>query len=97
MPSSKPNTGPIKLQRIKPGEWSVIIDQDPASRPIMAKKHHDLVGSLRTLRFAVEALRRGYRFDDESGEAKITAMEKAVLFLERESSLLEKLFLTESD
>jgi hypothetical protein len=91
------NKDPLKFQRVKPGEWLISVSQEPDVRKIMAKRHHDLIGSLRTLKFAVEALRRGYRFDDESGEAKLVAMERAVLHLEREGAVLEKLFLTESD
>ncbi len=50
----------------------------------MAKRRHDVQGALRTLTMATEALADGYKFDDESGPAKIAAMAKAVQVLERE-------------
>jgi hypothetical protein len=68
------------------------VKQDKDSKRALAKRSHDVTSALRTLRFALEALQDGYRFDDEMGPAKIQSMEKAINALERESELLCELF-----
>ncbi len=62
-------------------------ERPPDSRDNL-RRRHDVTAALRTLRFAVEALQQGYRFDDEAGPAKLVALEKAVAALEREAPTL---------
>ena len=69
-----------------------VVKQDKDSKRALAKRSHDVTSALRTLRFALEALQAGYRFDDEMGPAKIQSMEKAITALERESQWLYEIF-----
>ena len=61
-----------------------------ASRQCLAKRHHDVRGAVRTLRFASQALARGYRFADDRAEAKLMAIQKAVATLEQEIPLISR-------
>lgn len=51
---------------------SSILDQ------LDSRQRHDLKGAVRTVRFAVEALRRGERFDGDDGPEQLEALEKAL-------------------
>ena len=51
----------------------------------LAKRRHDVKGAVRTLNFAIDAIRNGYRFDDERSEAKIDAITKAIKVLQRQT------------
>jgi len=51
---------------------SSILDSLPS------RTRHDLRGALRVLRFALEALREGERFDGPDGPEQLAALEKAV-------------------
>lgn len=75
--------------KAKTGTLSLRADEE--GMRALGKRAHDVTAGLRTLSFAVESLRDGYRFDDNLADAKIVAMEKAVANLERECALLEKL------
>lgn len=71
------------------------IKQDSVSKQLLFKRAHDVTSALRALRFAVESLQSGYHFDDGTAAAKIESMDKAVGVLERESALLNTLYLDE--
>jgi len=86
-PSGKPAVAAedtaLKLVRVK---------ADAASKRLVAKRAHDVTSALRTLRFALESLQSGYRFDDEGAAAKLASMERALGALDRESQLLHQVF-----
>jgi hypothetical protein len=69
-----------------------VVMQDKEAKRALAKRAHDVTSALRTLRFALEALQSGYRFDDDLGSRKIESIEKALRTLERESGWLYHLF-----
>lgn len=71
------------------------IKQDDESKKTIFKRAHDITSSLRSLRFAVEALQSGYHFDDGTAPAKIASMDKAIGILEKECALLFQILLTE--
>lgn len=50
----------------------------------VAKRKHDVLGAVRTLAMACNAVAEGYRFDDATAQAKIEAMRKASELLQRE-------------
>lgn len=56
---------------------SGILDQ------LESKDRHDLKGAIRTIRFALEALRAGERFDGDDGPEQLAALELAVETIER--------------
>lgn len=78
-------------------EWTkaktgrIAIKADDEALRIVAKRAHDVTSGLRTLRFAIDSLKDGYRFDDNMAGAKIKAMEKAIEHLERETELLSSI------
>lgn len=80
-----------------PPQWSkaktgrIAIKSDDEALRIVAKRSHDVTAGLRTLRFAIDSLKEGYRFDDNMAAAKIKAMEKAIEHLERETQLLSQI------
>lgn len=53
-----------------------------------SKRRHDLLGAIRTLKYTLEGLRKGYRYDDANAEAKIEALAKAIGIIERETALV---------
>ena len=55
---------------------------NPILDQLESKQRHDLLGALRVVRFAVEALREGERFDGADGAEQIAAVEKAVSAIE---------------
>ena len=69
----------------------IAIRNDAESLRALAKRAHDVTAGLRTLRFAIDSLKEGYRFDDAIAPAKIGAMEKAITHLEKESALLSQI------
>ena len=69
----------------------VALKSDAESRKVLGKRVHDVVSSTRTLRFVLEALQSGYKFDDAQRDAKLASLERAVTTMEREGKLLEKL------
>jgi len=71
------------------GIW---VKQDPQAKRQLAVRAHDVTSALRALRFTVDALKAGYRFEDDKAPAKIATLDKAVQTLERESSLLFRLY-----
>ena len=79
---------------LPPSDWIkaktgfIAVKSDDEALRLVAKRAHDVTGGLRTLRFAVDSLKDGYRFDDNMAAAKIKAMEKAIENLERETALL---------
>lgn len=58
------------------------------TRRLLAKRRHDVKGALRTLGFVVQALEKGYQFEDGAAKAKIEAIGKAVQILTKEQDLL---------
>ena len=46
------------------------------------QQRHDLKGALRVVRFAVEALQSGERFDGAEGNEQLAALERAVSTIE---------------
>ena len=46
------------------------------------QQRHDLKGALRVVRFAVQALQGGERFDGADGEEQLASLEKAVTVIE---------------
>lgn len=80
------SSSPPDWKKHKSGRISIKSD-DEGLRAV-AKRAHDVTAGLRTLRFAVDSLKEGYRFDDNMAAAKIKAMEKAIEHLERETQLL---------
>lgn len=48
-----------------------------------SKDRHDLKGAVRTVRFALEALRAGDRFDGDEGPEQFAALEQAIETIER--------------
>ncbi len=62
--------------------------QEPLAAKARSKRRHDLAGALRTLRFTLEGLQRGYRYDDKDAVAKIEALAKALVVIEKEVSLV---------
>jgi hypothetical protein len=46
------------------------------------RKRHDLQGAVRTVRFAIEALGAGERFEGDDGREQLAALEKAVETIE---------------
>lgn len=77
-----------------PPDWNktktgrIYIKSDDEALRGVAKRAHDVTSGLRTLRFAIDSIKEGYRFDDNMAAAKIKAMEKAIENLERETVLL---------
>lgn len=77
-----------------PADWTgavsgrIALRKETEAQQILGRRSHDVTAGLRTLRFAIDSLKDGYRFDDKMAEAKITAMEKAITNLERETALL---------
>ncbi len=69
----------VRLVRVK-------VDED--SKKAVSRRKHNLKGSLRTLHQALEAIKSGYRFDDDRATIKIAAMEKALSVLESESTIV---------
>ena len=58
------------------------------SRRILAKRRHDVKAALRTFSFSLKAIQSGYKFDDDKAQAKIEAIAKALIILQKESDLL---------
>lgn len=52
------------------------------------ERRHDIVGALRSLRFLVESLEQGYKFDDALAAEKIRRIKQAVATLENEEATL---------
>ena len=48
------------------------------------KMRHDILGAVRTLGLAVQDIKNGYKFDDESAPEKISILEEIARLLERE-------------
>lgn len=48
-----------------------------------SQDRHDLRGAVRVLRFAVDAIKSGERFDDADGAEQIRSLEEAVSTIER--------------
>ena len=46
------------------------------------RERHDLQGAVRTVRFALEALSAGERFEGDDGREQLAALEKAVETIE---------------
>lgn len=69
------------------------VKSDDAARKALSKKAHDVISGVRSLKFAVEAIQKGYRFDDQMAQAKIASMERAIQNLEKEAPLLQQLFM----
>lgn len=57
----------------------------------LAKRRHDLSNAVRVLRYALESIQEGYKFDDDKAQAKIASLDRAISCLEREMPELEKL------
>ena len=81
----------------EPSEGRVLrvfsLRNDAEAKKELAKKQHDVTSALRSLRFAVEALQKGYRFNDDMAAMKIASMDKAITNLEKEATLLEELLM----
>ncbi len=52
----------------------------------LSKRHHDVKAALRTIGFAFDAIKSGYKYDDDKAEAKITAVSKAIAVLEMDAT-----------
>jgi hypothetical protein len=91
--SPKPEDELIQWTTVAPGEVTISVSQDAEDKKVLAKRYHDVTAGLRTMRFALEALRAGYKFDDEGREAKLKSLERAIVAIEKEAPLLQKLFL----
>ncbi len=84
-----PSLGPLLDEARRAGLDALLVVSprtEEASRAL-AKRRHDVKAALRTLGFSLKALETGYRFDDDKAAAKIDAIAKAILVLERESEL----------
>ncbi len=84
----------ICMEQLALGELKITIKQDAQAKSALAKRSHDVTGALRSLRFALEALQDGYKFDDEMREAKLASVSRALANLEKEAEWLQVLFLT---
>ena len=71
---------------------SLSLRTDDEGRKDIAKRSHDITAGLRTIRFAIDSIRDGYRFEDNLAAAKISAMEKAIANLEREVKVLSDVY-----
>ncbi len=83
----------LSIEQVAPGELKVSVKRDEESKHLLARRSHDITGALRALRFALEALQSGYKFDDEKRDAKLASMDRALATLEKESEYLKLLFL----
>jgi hypothetical protein len=97
-PSSKnPKAGddiqvsPLAPELPQTMSYRIDICQDVEARQRLAFRAHDLTSALRALNFAVDALKKGYRFEDEKAAAKIAVLEKAVQTLSEETALVLRL------
>jgi hypothetical protein len=82
-PTEGVSGGALRIFRVK---------EDSESKKRLALRGHDVTAALRTLRFALEALQSGYRFEDDKAQAKLETLSKALGVLEAEAPLLQKLF-----
>lgn len=58
---------------------------DPVNTILSAlesRERHDLLGALRTIRFALEAIQAGERFDGADGPEQLQALQEAVARIE---------------
>lgn len=87
-PAHLPAAAKLFLEAATAGQSAVVVTAPAESSKLMAKRRHDLKAALRTLGFTVKALQTGYTFQDDAAAAKIEAIAKAVLIIEREGDLL---------
>ena len=69
--------------------------KSPEAIRVRSKRRHDLKAGLRTIQLLVKALQGGYRFDDDQATAKIEAVSRASLVLEKEFQTLDHILLME--
>ena len=67
--------------------------KSPEATRARSKRRHDLKAALRTMQLLVKALQGGYRFDDDQATAKIEAVSRASLVLEKEVQTLDRILL----
>ena len=70
----------------------VEFEDSPEAQKTIAKKFHDISNAIQSLRFAVDAVKDGYRFDDSAAEKKIAVIEESVRTLESEMAILKQLY-----
>ncbi len=70
----------------------VALRTEGAEGRLLARRRHDVASATRTIRFVLEALKGGYRFDDAMADAKLQAFEKALSALDVEADFLQRLF-----
>lgn len=79
----------MQISKKESGEKLLVPAADAKDR--LGKRAHDLISAVRVVRFAVEALEAGQKFDGKDGESKIKSIARAASTLEKELPWIETL------